>query len=112
MHVCECVFLHISAVLYKITKDWKYSKYPSIKNFVHTLGFYALKNKEEMLQADVERSQGYIIKGGKKSRCEIIYMICYFLSPLPMFIIATGDVDTEGNRVVKYKSKASQCVFI
>ena len=23
MHVCECVFLHISAVLYKITKDWE-----------------------------------------------------------------------------------------
>ena len=65
-----------------------------------------------MLQADVERSQGYSIKGGKKSRCEIMYMICYFLSQLPMFIIATGDVDTEGNRVVKYKSKASQCVFI
>ena len=80
MHVCECVFLHISAVLYKITKDWKYSKYPSIKDSVHTLGFYALKNKEEMLQADVERSQEYIIKGGIKSRCEIMCMICYFLS--------------------------------
>ena len=95
------MFLHISAVLYKITKDWKYSKYPSIKDSVHTLGFYALKNKEEMLQADVERSQEYIIKGGKKSRCEIMYMICYFLSWLPMFIIPTRDVDAEGNRVVK-----------
>lgn len=65
-----------------------------------------------MLQAGVERSQGYIIKGGKKSRCEVTYMICYFLPQLPMFIIATRDVDAEGNRVVKYKSKASQCVFI
>lgn len=31
------------------------------------------------LHADTKKSQGYVIKGGKKTRYVIVCMICYFL---------------------------------
>lgn len=62
-----CVYLlHIFAAPYITTKDQKYSKYPSIKDLIYTLEYYALqKNSEESLHGDMERSQGYIIEGEK-----------------------------------------------